>query len=112
MKIDILGTRYEAIVKCESEDKGLVGNDGYCDAYLKLIVVSNFKDCDATPEEKEDKIKETMRHEIIHGFLNESGLRWNSLVFDNGWAKNEEMVDWFAIQFPKILKAFQDAKAI
>ena len=112
MKIDILGTPYEVTIKCESEDKGLVGCDGYCDAYLKLIVVSNFKDCDGTPEEKEDKTKETMRHEIIHGFLNESGLRWSSHILDSGWAKNEEMVDWFAIQFPKILKAYQDAKAI
>lgn len=38
-----------------------------------------------------------MRHELIHAFLGESGLR-----SDSEWAENEEMVDYFAIQFEKI----------
>ena len=50
--------------------------------------------------------KKTLRHEIMHAFLNESGLSDSSNRFDSAWAKNEEMVDWFAIQSPKIFKVF------
>ena len=46
-----------------------------------------------------------MRHEILHAFLYESGLRENSCT-SFAWAENEEMIDWFAIQFPKILKIY------
>lgn len=28
------------------------------------------------------------------------------------WAKNEEIVDWIALQFPKLLKAFKEADCI
>ena len=60
-------------------------------------------------DEKEQEIyrKKTLRHEIIHAFLNESGLSDSSNQFDGEWAKNEEMVDWFAIQAPKIFSAFK-----
>lgn len=37
----------------------------------------------------------------------ESGLAENS-----EWAQNEEMVDFFAIQFPKLMEAFKNADAI
>ncbi len=47
------------------------------------------------------------RHEIIHAFLFESGLAENS-----EWAQNEEMVDFFAIQFPKLMEVFKNADAI
>lgn len=40
-------------------------------------------------------------------FLFESGLGDNCK-----WARNEEMVDFFAIQFPKIVKVMQDAKCL
>ena len=53
------------------------------------------------------KINKVKRHEIIHAFLFESGLAENS-----AWAQNEEMVDFFAIQFPKLLKAFETAGAL
>ena len=46
------------------------------------------------------------RHEVLHAFLYESGLSNNSLSAD-GWAENEEMVDWFAIQFYKIANVYK-----
>ncbi|HJA90843.1 MAG TPA: hypothetical protein H9948_08655 [Candidatus Jeotgalibaca merdavium] len=52
-------------------------------------------------------MNKNIRHELIHVFLFESGLGENSQ-----WAQNEEMVDWFARQFPKLLKAFQAVSAI
>ena len=55
--------------------------------------------------------KKVLRHEIIHAFLYESGL-WNNSGDVEAWAQSEEMTDWFSIQFPKILRAFQEVKAI
>ena len=59
-------------------------------------------------ESQETYRKKTLRHEITHAFLNESGLTDCSSVPSNGWAKHEEMIDWFAIQSPKIFKVFQE----
>jgi hypothetical protein len=42
---------------------------------------------------------------VIHAYLSESGLNSSSNGVDC-WARNEEMVDWFAIQMPKIVKTF------
>lgn len=55
--------------------------------------------------------KQVLRHEIVHAFLYESGLD-GSTWKTHGWAVNEEMVDWIAIQFPKILKAFQECNCL
>lgn len=41
-----------------------------------------------------------------------SGLNVNSLPCEDGWATNEEMVDWIAIQGPKIFKAWKEAGAL
>lgn len=60
-------------------------------------------------KEQESYYKKVLRHELMHAFLNESGLSANSTVPDCAWAKNEEMVDWFAIQSPKIFKVFSEA---
>ena len=55
--------------------------------------------------------KSTKRHEIIQAFLNESGLQGSS-VTAGPWARNEEMVDRFAIQSPKIYEAFETANCL
>ena len=49
----------------------------------------------------------SIRHEVVHAFLEESGLSDCSLRPEMAWARNEEMVDWIAIQFPKMLEAFK-----
>lgn len=36
----------------------------------------------------------------------ESGLGYDSHDIEN-WAMNEEMTDWFAIQMPKIMQAYE-----
>ena len=46
-----------------------------------------------TETEKTEYKKEVLRHEIVHAYLNESGLVNNAHVFELGWATNEEMVD-------------------
>ncbi len=118
MKIDVLGTKYTIkrvnSGKDEYMDKMHFG--GYCDGAAKVIVIMNLKSCPEWENESDASIKqqenETIRHELIHAFLNESGLQWNSFAPEKAWAKNEEMVDWFAIQMPKLLAAFKAADCL
>lgn len=112
-KVSVLGTDYTIRFVEHGQDEYMekMSFGGYCDGGAKEIVILNLKTCpeweqdpDAVIEAKEN---ETVRHELIHAFLNESGLQWSSNSVD-AWAKNEEMVDWFAIQSPKIYKIFND----
>lgn len=117
LKIDVLGTKYIIRrVNCgEDEYMDKMHFGGYCDGSTKEIIILNLKSAPDWKDEPDYVIKnqenETFRHELIHAFLNESGLQWNSVGVDH-WAKNEEMVDWIAIQFPKLLKAFKEAGCI
>ena len=52
-----------------------------------------------------------LRHEVLHAFLFESGLS-ETAGFSGCWATNEEMVDWFAIQSPKIFEVFSELDLI
>ena len=54
-------------------------------------------------ENVEDFEKKVLRHEIFHAFFGESGLRSSS-----EYAEIEELIDWLAIQSPKIFKVFQE----
>lgn len=119
MKASILGTEYDVVFKDYESEKlfGERGIDGYCDDIDKVICVCNMKTYPGWENETEEYCKKqqatTLRHEIIHAFLNESGLQDSSGRLQNiGWAKNEEMIDFFAIQFPKIQKVFEELKIL
>lgn len=110
MKIDVLGTEYTLTVCGDEKEPRLVGRDGFCDETTKELMAENYADSKGEPNCKQNLLIQTnkvKRHEIIHAFLFESGLAENS-----SWAQNEEMVDFFAIQFPKLLKAFEQADAL
>lgn len=117
-KVTVLGTDYAITVKKYDEDEAFARRriDGYCDNWTHQIVV-----CDMTtykgwehesPETAQAAQKETLRHEIVHAFLSESGLSDSALNLDAAWANNEEMIDWFAMQGLKIVKAWQEAGAV
>lgn len=106
MKVNILGTEYT--IEFRKDDQKLEDADGYCDTSIKLIVVEDFEPDKMAKENLEGYKLKVLRHEIIHAFMHESGLDVNSNVYGFGWAINEEMIDWFAIQSPKIFKAFKD----
>lgn len=110
MKINVLGEEY-ALSVCDSDkDIRLLEEGGLCDETTKEIVVNSYENREEQLTDKRNlsvQVKKTIRHEIIHAFLFESGLAENS-----NWAQNEEMVDFFAIQFPKILKALEQADAL
>lgn len=90
----------------------LTNADGYTDLSTREIVVDDMETSQGQIGVKADLKsyqKQVIRHEIIHAFLMESGLDSNSNSADS-WATNEEMVDWFAIQSPKIFKVFNELK--
>lgn len=104
MIVNILGTDYTIEERSKTEDSYLENCDGYCDKTTKLIVVGT----DNTDLENFDVYrKKVMRHEIIHAFLYESGLHEN--FKHEQWGHDETMVDWIAVQFPKIYKVFRRA---
>lgn len=110
MKINVLGTEYTLTVCGESEDSRLAGFDGLTDETTKELLVESYekdRDDPACKKNLQVQINKVKRHEIIHAFLFESGLAENS-----EWAQNEEMIDFFAIQFPKLLEAFKAADAL
>jgi len=107
--VNVLGTRYTIAFKSEKEEERLEENWGFCDFYAKEIYIR-----DDIEEEAKDNCrnleefkKKVIRHEIIHAFLYESGLRENTHRTD-AWAEDEEMVDWIAIQMPKLTKIFNE----
>ena len=105
--ISVLGKDIQILFRKEDADTKLTNCVGYFDSSKGWIVVKILEP-DATSLGDLDKYqKEVLRHEIIHAFLYESGLDACSGPAEN-WASNEEMVDWFAIQSPKIFHVFQE----
>ncbi len=108
MKVNVLGTEYNIIMNAEIKNYPILKNSsGYTDTSIKEIVIGKFVADDMSVEDGDSCIRKTLRHELIHAFMYESGLDSNS-----DWARNEELVDWIAIQFEKILKIFNSVNAI
>lgn len=107
--VNVLGTEYKIITGVDAKsDPMLATNSGYCDYTTKTIIVADYQSLLDNPimgfDNPDNYVRATIRHELIHAFLQESGLMASS------WADNEEMVDWFALQFPKINKVFETLK--
>lgn len=109
LKIDVLGTKYSVYDRTAVQDGYLSNCDGYCDKTAKVIIIKKRdENCELACFEQYRK--KVLRHEIIHAFLFESGLAEN---FNHPeWGHDETMVDWFAIQHPKIYRAFKEAGCI
>ena len=116
MIVNILGIDYKILFKVLNEDDVLKDYDGYCDSPNRTIVVRDYTEEEQKKDNMTDNLdeynKKVLRHEIIHAFLHESGLSGNSMQYDGAWSQCEEMVDWMAIQFPKILIVFQHTNCI
>lgn len=116
--VNILGTAYSIEVKAYDEEEAFERRSiaGYCDGMTKKIVLcdmTTYKGWEHEPSETAlISQKETLRHEIVHAFFNESGLMDSTFEVDEPWAKNEEMVDWIALQGPKIFRAWEEADAL
>ena len=109
MKISILGSEWTIVERSQNEDEKLENADGYCDWTTRTIVVEremvgNLGDMDSY-------VRKVKRHEIVHAFLEESGLS-ECAYSPEAWARNEEMVDWLARIGPKIYEAWRAADAL
>lgn len=101
-EVTILGTTYKIIWDDAGKDPKLEDALGYCELWAKEIHID-------TQDKSGDKglvigyaealRNKVVRHEIVHAFLQESGLGSRSL--------DEELVDWIAIQLPKIAAAVE-----
>lgn len=108
MKINVLGTEYT--ITQTHNDPRMENIDGFCDETTKEIFVETYEGDDGKSGVKtklDVQRKKNVRHELVHAFLFECGLAENS-----PWAQNEELVDWIAIQGPKLYKAWLEAGAI
>lgn len=100
--INILGTDYDYKENCEEKDYPLLKtNEAYTDQATKQIIIGKRNHSQLASEER--FYNKVTRHEIIHAMLYESGLDCNT-----DWATNEEMIDWFAIQYPKLKKIYKE----
>lgn len=104
--VNILGTDYEVFESNKKEDKLLKSADGYCDHTEHKCIIDELVPNAKSVGNMDAYRQKLIRHELIHAFLFESGLGAES------WGTNEEMVDWIAFQFPKMLEAFKWASAI
>ena len=106
ISINIMGSNWEIIFQTKKENKQFSDLDGYTDYSVHKIYIRLFEKGEYDIEDLSAERRSTLRHEIYHAFMGESGLRFNTNTVKS-WATNEEMIDWLAIQYPKIHKVFK-----
>lgn len=110
-KITVLGQEYVIEQHSKESDPRLEGFDGYHAPYEKKIVIAQdiVDKAEGRNLEPDDTgrldryLRHIYRHEIMHAFFNESGITYQ-------YSRDEEdfLVDWFARQYPKIKKIFEE----
>lgn len=113
--VNILGTDYNIYFVDEFPDYlSEVGENagGLCNRHDRDIWIKRCNDKDMTAAGRDRCDKDVLRHEIIHAYLSESGLSANASHCYGSWAENEEMVDWFAIQSPKMFQTFKEVDCL
>lgn len=88
MTINVMGTEYKVYLDSEKNNVYLKGNSAFVATEMKKIYV----DENIHPS----SLERTIKHELVHAFLIESGLDTET------WANNEEIVDRIALQLDKI----------
>ena len=109
--VNILGTTYNIAEVSDDKNKGLAGAT---DFYTKTIEIADMQGINSDAlitDDIESFRKAVLRHEIVHAFLYESGMDMQSGECES-WAKNETVVDWFALQGQKIYSAWQEVGCI
>ena len=111
--VDILGSKWT--IKYVDDDPAFEQANGYTNDAAREIVIENVKTSDDPlsfdMQSQYNNQKRVLRHELIHAYLYESGLGDSSNSCD-AWAVNEEMVDWFARNIPKMIIIFKELKCL
>ena len=111
--INVLGINYS--IKTNAKRCDDLNANGLCETQSKILYLNDFQEQAKDTESLEllttSYRNKVLRHEIVHAFLFESGMSNNSCGVKS-WATNEEMVDWFAIQSPKIFKIYQELEIL
>lgn len=103
--VSILGTPYK-IIREKFGNEDCDGETDYTSHQIRIRTdnINEVGDFDSM-------MKKQLRHEIIHAFMAESGLQANFEHYRQ-FGHDETTVDWFAIQFPKILEVFKQVGAL
>lgn len=111
MQVSILGTPYKIWMDVSKrDDPELVLCDGYCDYSVKRIVVCDNEDSDLC--DYDEHKKNSLRHELVHAFLFESGHGPNTKYDWPGQTHPESLVEWIAFQMPKMVEAMTKVGAL
>lgn len=117
-KVNVLGTEYSIEYKDYDDDPAFIkhGIDGYCEQGTHKIVVGDLHTFPGFEDETEEFIREamkhTLRHEAVHAMFAESGQQDSGDKCEGPWCRHEPLVDWIAIQGPKLYKIWQEAEAL
>ena len=108
MKVNILGQEYE-VIKCNDKENPKLKvrqANGLAELYSKEIIINT----EASTEDEEtyknlaEYEKKVIRHEIVHAFFHEAGL--------SDYCHDEQLVDWIALQIPKMKKAMEETDCL
>ena len=94
--INILGTEYQLFRLDSSDPLFIDGIYGRCDSYLKKIYIRILDQSGINSSKPKQWFYlnelEALHHEIVHAYLNECGLKYNTYS-SVAWSQNEEMID-------------------
>ena len=104
--VNVLGTKYtlrEATL--DDEPVKLADKEGYAELYAKeLIIRTGYEDVPGTVKNVNAFKQSLLRHEMFHAVFHECGL--------SQYCNDETLVDFLAIQFPKLVKVMKQAEDI
>ena len=106
-KINILGAEYDysELSSVDATPRHHEGYSGEHAGYDKTIKIYSGKPFEGTTEAGTIECKKSVvRHEIVHGFLFQSGM--------TDWVQDEKLTEWIAMQFPKMLAVFKEVDAL
>ena len=105
MEVNILGAEYTITTGVTEEDDAHFASneeiDGYIDYPAKEIIIKQMPEYNpGLSKDIKSYERLVIRHELAHAFLYESGL--------TDYAADEQLVEWLAVQFPKMAKLFEE----
>lgn len=115
--VNVLGVPWKIVIKKFEDDPYFDKHsaNGYCSTPDREVCICENRTWPGEQDESEsfhiNVMKQTLRHELTHAFLYESGL-YDSGHRTNCWSRDEEIVDWIAIQGQKLYRLWQEAKCL